>query len=121
MSDVSELVGRCKQPLTMSMFLRVEHLVQQALMDRDELLGALETLAGENERLRHDSRALDDAREAFCEVLSQLAAMAPVVEAAREYVQHWTAFDQLPDWATERNQRAFRLAQEIANLEAVNV
>lgn len=52
MSDVSELVERCREPLSMSKFLRKDDLLARANEDRALAADALETLAGEVAELR---------------------------------------------------------------------
>lgn len=55
MNDVSELVERCREPLSMSKFLSKDHLLARANEDRALAADALETLAGEVKRLNRDT------------------------------------------------------------------
>lgn len=94
MIDVNELVGRCREHLTMSKFLRKDHLLDRANEDRALAADALETLAGEVKDLEAELECVKKQREdyfseyrkkltEYTEMKIALAKLAPVVEAAR--------------------------------------
>lgn len=111
MSDVAELVAQCREDLTMSKFLRKEHLLARANEDRVNAANALEAMAAELSVCRAEVGHYQAERDA---AEFRLAAMAPVVEAARA-------------WAAARNGSGpyhldcDRLEKALAKLEAANV